>query len=131
MDSRELFERLTQHKGGVPEPLNETTVIYIAGPYNSKTEWGLELNIRHAEDAALRLWLAGWAVICPHKNTAHFGGQLHNSLDDRNMWLNGDLELVRRCDAMYVLTGWEDSNGTKAEIALAERLGMEVIYEDD
>jgi len=101
-------------------------VIYVAGPYNSKTEWGLEINLRKAEDAARELWKMGWAVICPHKNTAHFGGLLDNPMEDRNMWLSGDLEILSRCDAVLRLDG--ESQGADEEVKLALELGIPVYY---
>ena len=66
-------------------------VVYVAGPYRSTCEWQLEEFLRHAEDVSLKLWKEGWAVICPHKNTAHFGGAL-GILD--STWLQGDLEIL-------------------------------------
>ena len=49
-------------------------VIYVAGKYTGKSEWETFLNIQHARVVAHDLWYKGWAVICPHSNTAFFGG---------------------------------------------------------
>lgn len=99
-------------------------VIYIAGSYRSITEWGLIQNIRKAEEAAIKLWQEGWAVICPHKNTAHFGG-----LCDDEVWLKGDLEIIKRCDAIYLLTNWQHSIGACAERDVALQYGLQIIEE--
>jgi hypothetical protein len=104
-------------------------VIYIAGKYRAKTEWELIENIRHAELAARRLWAEGWSVICPHKNTAHFGGLFTDEQIDYETWINGDLELIRRSDAIYMLNNWGTSNGAKRELELAKELGKEIYYE--
>ena len=101
-------------------------VIYIAGPYRSTCEWQLEEFLRHAEDAALKLWKEGWAVVCPHKNTAHFGGAW--GIPD-GTWLEGDIEILKRCDAIYMLKRWEQSKGAKRELEIAVEQGLEVIYE--
>jgi len=101
-------------------------VIYISGPYRSKCEWQLEEFIRHAEREALKLWNDGWAVICPHKNTAHFGGAL--DIPDY-VWLEGDLEILKRCDAIYMLNTYKQSRGAWEELELAVKNGMEIIYE--
>ena len=37
--------------------------------------------------------------------------------------------MVREADIVYVLKNWEYSRGVKEELALAERLGKEIIYE--
>jgi hypothetical protein len=99
-------------------------VIFISGPYRAKNEWGLVQNIRHAEQVALRLWLEGWAVFCPHKNTAFFGGGC-----DDSVWLEGDMEILRRCDAIYMLNTWTKSAGATAEHGEALRLGIPIFYE--
>jgi hypothetical protein len=100
-------------------------VIYIAGAFRAKTQWGIMQNVRHAEDASLRLWKDGKVVVCPHTMTQHF----QNECEDK-VWLDGCLELVKRCDAIYMLKGWEDSEGSRAEWKLASDLGKEIIYED-
>lgn len=96
-------------------------VIYVAGPYRAETAWLVEQNIRRAEEAALVLWGMGFAVICPHTNTRFFNGECTDTI-----WLAGGLELLRRCDAVYVLPNSENSKGTQAEIVEAERLGIPV-----
>ncbi len=104
-------------------------VIYVAGKYRAKTEWQLIENIRLAEAAARKLWVEGWAVICPHKNTAHFGGLLNDEDRDHQLWIDGDLELLRRCDAIFMLRNWQSSNGAKKELQLAQDLGLEIFYQ--
>ncbi len=101
-------------------------VVYVAGKYTSDTEWGIWNNIEHASRVARSLWEQGYAVICPHKNTAFFGGAGHSH---RQLWLEGDLEIIRRCDVMYMLNNWKDSEGAKEELALAIQLGLEIQYE--
>jgi hypothetical protein len=98
---------------------------YTAGPYRAKTEWELIMNIRLAEEWAAYGWAQNCAMICPHKNTAHYGGIL--GLDD-SVWLIGDLEMIKRCDFLLIVPGWEKSSGTRGEIALADELGIPVFY---
>lgn len=99
--------------------------IFISGPYRASTIRGIQENIRRAEEWELKFILAGWAVICPHKNTALFDG-----LAPDDTWLKMDLELLSRCDAIFAMPGWKDSEGAKAEVKEARRLGLEVIYWD-
>ena len=102
---------------------NPHRVIFIAGPYRAKTEYELEEHIQEAEDAAIRLWQQGRIVICPHKNSAHFGGCCPDEV-----WLEGDLELLRRSDAVFMLPNWQQSEGARNEHAETIRLNKEVIY---
>lgn len=41
-----------------------------------------------------------------------------------------DLRLVAMSDAIYMLDGWENSSGARAEKALAEALGIMVLFQD-
>ncbi len=104
-----------------PEPKK---IIYVAGPYRADSEIQLRKNIEHARDAAIKLWQDGWVVICPHMNTAHFGGACPVSV-----WLEGDLEILKRCDAIYMLNTWEKSEGAKEEYRIAKQLGLEILFE--
>lgn len=94
-------------------------VAYVAGPYRNSTE-GKE----RAKRLAKVLWRQGYAVICPHTNSLDFEIDIPND----KLFLDGYLELLTRCDVMYVIEGWRDSEGTLAEIELAEKLGIPVEY---
>ena len=96
-------------------------LIYVAGPYRAPTEWGLVQNIRNAEALALEVWKLGAACICPHKNTAFLGGVC----EDR-VWLEGDLEMLRRCDAVVCTSDWQRSEGARNEVVEAHRLNIPV-----
>jgi hypothetical protein len=45
--------------------------------------------------------------------------------------LNFLLELSPETDGIYMLQGWEKSKGAVLELALAEFIGLKVIYEED
>lgn len=48
--------------------------------------------------------------------------------DDLRTAMAADMAFIaERCDTVYVLDGWEDSAGARAEVALAEALGLEVV----
>jgi hypothetical protein len=40
------------------------------------------------------------------------------------------LNMLSMCDCIYMLHGWEKSEGAKEELGLAKAKGLEVIYED-
>lgn len=93
------------------------TVVYIGGPYNAPTQHEVELNIRAAEALALKVWRLGAVPVCPHTMTRFYGDSL-----PRAVWLAGDLELLRRSDALLLVKGWEESAGTRAEVECAAKL---------
>lgn len=93
------------------------TIVYVAGPYAGKGRlrllrwWRQRNNIRRAYQTAKRLWQEGYTVICPHTNTAW--------MDDacsRESFLEGDLRILAKCDAVVLLPGYANSEGTKGEI---------------
>lgn len=96
--------------------MQKVKVVYIAGPFRADSAWAVECNIRKAEEAALEIWRTGLAAaLCPHTNTRFFQGA---APDD--VWLRGTLELLRRCDAILLISGWKSSTGSVAERDLAE-----------
>ena len=98
-------------------------LVYLAGPFRGANSWEVECNVRRAEALALRVWQNGAACICPHTNTRFYQGAA-----DDTVWLEGDLEILRRCDAVVATWDWARSQGAKAEIGLATRLNMPVFY---
>ena len=100
-------------------------VIYVAGAYRSNSWNGVWENINHARTVARRLWLEEWAVICPHANTIFMDGE-----DTDGVFLKGDLEILRRCDAIYMLNNWKGSEGARGELELATVLDLEVYFEE-
>jgi len=97
---------------------------FISGPYRADTPAGIVKNIRSAETVAIKYWRLGYAVICPHKNTALFDGLLPDTA-----WLKGDLEILSRCDTIVMAPGWPDSSGALEELRFAKERGKEIIYE--
>ena len=102
-------------------------LVYISGQYRANTIYGIVENVRKAEVVALKYWRKGCAVICPHKNTALLDGAIEDV--DAQVWLEGDLEMLRRCDIIVMMQGWEESEGATKELQFAIQHGMEVVYE--
>ena len=96
-------------------------VVYVAGRFRAPTHWGIVQNVRAAEAVALDVWRLGAAALCPHMNTANFQGAAPDEV-----WLEGTLEMLRRCDAIITVPGWETSVGTKIEVDEAKRLSLPV-----
>lgn len=98
---------------------------YIAGPYRAKTRIGIIKNIMAARKVAQELWKAGYAVICPHSNSALFSSVPEES------FIDGDIEILKRCDAVVLVPEWEESTGTLSEIEVAIANGIPVyVWED-
>jgi hypothetical protein len=90
-------------------------VIFISGPYRGRRL----ANILRARAAARFVWEHGGVALCPHMNTAFFDRWAPDAV-----WIQGGLELLSRCDALWAIEGWETSAGARIEVGEAERLEM-------
>jgi hypothetical protein len=107
-------------------------VIYIAGPFRALSNycpgqqdaWGIQQNVMRAMELALIVWRLGAVALCPHANTMFFQC---SAPDD--VWLKGDLELLKRCDAVLMTPDYQKSSGARKEKEYAESIGIPV-FED-
>ena len=97
-------------------------LLYIAGPFSAVDIHGVERYIIIASVIALEAWRKGWAVICPHKNTSGFQ---YAGLPDE-VWYQGDIEILSRCDAILLMPGWKTSAGAYDEALYAGKKGLDI-----
>jgi hypothetical protein len=97
---------------------------YVAGPFRAPNHWEIELNIRHAETLALKVWAMGAPALCPHSNTRFYQGVLPD-----DTWLDGDLFMLKRCDFIVMTHTWKKSSGAVEEHTKAKEWGIKVFYE--
>src|SRR5579864_3734673 len=91
-------------------------LIYVCGPLNAPTQEGINANTERAFEAGRMVWRLGAMAIVPHLNSpSHKFGDV---MPAASVYL-ADLELMERCDAIFRLTGWENSFGSKLETAWA------------
>lgn len=103
-------------------------IVYISGPYRAKTQEGIDENRRRAEIAAIDLWRRGYWVICAMLNTP-WEGQVEVASFEQ--FVKFDCYALQWCDVIYMLIGWEGSEGARMELEEAKRLGLEVMYEEE
>ena len=105
-------------------------VIYIAGKYRGASHYEVLQNIETARNKFIELTAEGYAPICPHTMCAWLEGAISGEEEtDDIVWLENDLAIVAKCDAIYMLDGWEYSKGATNEYAFAKELGLEIIFE--
>ena len=113
--------------------------IYIAGPMRGK-KW---FNFPDFDWAKESLERAGWEVISPADLDREIGFDVASLPPDTD-WsdvsklgfdlkaaLHRDVAAILDCDAIFMLHGWSESRGAKAEKAVAEWLGLMVFYQVD
>lgn len=112
---------------------------YIAGPMRGLPYF----NFPAFDEAALQLRNQGFEVISPAEMDRHIGFDPEtlgpdydwNDLNKCNFSLmdaiDRDVAALKKCDAIFMLRGWEKSKGAKAEKALAEWIGLVVSYQEE
>lgn len=98
---------------------NETKRVYVSGPMSGKVGY----NFAAFDEATARLVFEGYVVINPADKGIIPGWSWTD-------YLAHDIEqLVKECNAIYMLTGWQESRGARLEHHIARELEMEVMYE--
>jgi len=99
-------------------------LIYIAGPYGAMTPAGIKKNVARARDMAAACRGQGWFFICPHLNTTGFEKYTDEDWNTWEKWMEMDLAILERCDAVLLMPGWEKSDGARMERSHAIALGI-------
>lgn len=100
---------------------------YVCGPYRAKTIFGVYENIQRAKDRSVELVKSSIYPVVPHLCTAFLDGLA----EDDEFFLPSVMELMRRCDAVYLVKGWEKSSGAVEEVKEAFRMDIDVYDENN
>lgn len=92
--------------------------VYIAGPMSGLPDF----NRAAFNHAHVFLGARGYVVLNP--------ALLPDRLTQKE-YMDICLAMIRCADAIYMLEGWEHSAGARAENALAEKLEMEIIFQEE
>lgn len=113
-------KKLIQMRNGTPRKC------YLAGPMRGIPEW----NHPAFKMATRRLRAAGWEVFSPHEKDLEIGNTPPaDGITDKPLKafpIGDDLKAVAEADAVFVLDGWENSEGAELEVDVAHRLGVPV-----
>lgn len=101
-------------------------LIYIAGPFRGPTPLAVRRNIEAARDLGLRVAEHGAYPMIPHTMTAEFDKLLTDQF-----WLDGTMEMLKRCDAIVCTPNWQKSSGARTELTWAQENKLPwLVYED-
>ncbi len=104
-------------------------LIYISGPHIGSTYHQTEAYITYAREWAEKLAHAGHAFYCPHLNTAHFD-TISPDVPE-SFWREMNANILRRCDAVLLLPGWDNEEATRRDVEFAENARVPVIVDID
>lgn len=99
-------------------------VVYVAGPFSGADAWEIHCNVHCANTLARDVARLGAAPLTPHAIGAHFHGT-----ESYEFWCAATLEMMRRCDAVVFVEGWEFSRGSVAERQEAACLGIPCFFD--
>ena len=121
---------LAEAKIGLDEP-GMAGFVYLAGPYRSMADIfaldgyiTVDANINEARRWAARMAEAGIPYFCPHLNSAHM--EVIVPEVPPAFWLDMDLEVLSHAAALFLIPGWRESKGARAELAYAQEVGMPI-----
>ena len=97
--------------------------VYLSGKITGLDKGEYELNFMKAEQFYKS---CGYTVVNPCKSSAEILKKNPDATYDD--FMKADLEALKGCTHISMLSGWETSRGAKIEKAEAERLGLEVMY---
>lgn len=91
-------------------------IVYLTGNYSKPR--------KEFFDLATSLWVAGFTVYCPHLNCAGFEAVQF----EQSELLLGNLEILKRCDALFTSPDWNGSPSSIVEHQLAQMLKIKTVY---
>ena len=96
-------------------------IIYVSGKYTGDTEE----NIFKAQNVASKLFEAGHTPVIPH---SMYGGMERYGIS-YDTFMEADIRLMVRCDAILMMDEWQQSDGAKRERQIAMLVGMDILFE--
>ncbi len=98
-------------------------LLYIAAPYRASSTAAISNNINEARFMAQYYWLQGFAVICPHLNTAHFDGLMPDKV-----FLEATMLMLTKCSHIALHPKWTFSSGCMEEYHYALENNLTLHY---
>lgn len=109
--------------------MNKNELIYLASPYTHLNPLVMEERFKAVCKIAAMFMAKGFYILSPiaHTHPIAMAGKLPV---DWQYWEGYDTTIIKCCKCLLVLKleGWKDSTGVKAEIKIAEELGVPVEY---
>lgn len=121
---------LCHDKAGAPTPLSSgrgknMVKMYISGPISGTKDY-----VERFWEAECKLNEAGFETV----NPVTLSIELEKKENRQFSWkeyIENDLEALAKCDAIYMMNGWEKSKGACVEHAFAKTNHLMIYYEEN
>ena len=99
--------------------------VYVAGPYSADNVLGVLRNIGRGEEVCAALFMEGYSPFCPwHDKT--YAMHIHDERLQVDDFREHSMSWLEVSDVLFLVEGWQKSQGTKAEIRRARELGIPI-----
>ena len=105
--------------------MNQPKLYYVAGKYSGD----VDLNIATARSVATEVFKTGHYALCPHMATAKMDDD--TGISDVQFWYDATMEMLKRCDGIVMVPGWEFSKGAISELKWAIDNELDVYFYPD
>ena len=101
--------------------------VYISGAITNDPDY-----MEHFAAAELELLKMGHIAVNPAKMSSII---MHQFLEDAKIeydhddWLITVMVLLKHCDAIYLISGWDRSQGALQEYQTAKKLGLQIMFQ--
>jgi hypothetical protein len=100
-------------------------LIYVAGPFSSKSRAGVEANIQRAAEMGVEVAKLGACPWVPHSNTSL---PEYEHVQPYEFWIEATELQRQKCDGLFAIEGWEKSSGARKEVAAATEQGQPIFF---
>ena len=107
--------------------MNKMKTIYISGKVTNLDEAATEKRFKEAERY---LFNKGYQALNPILYVTELIKRGKVDKDDRDAIMRELVAVMVRCDTIYILDGWNGSEGVEQELKVARAMGFEVIFEN-
>lgn len=100
--------------------------VYISGPMTGLADF----NFPAFDAAALALRSQGYRVTSPAELSREVRRACGEREPRREDYMRADIRALTRCDAIYLLRGWQGSRGAQLEYEIANAIGLKVFGQE-
>jgi len=101
--------------------------VYVAGAYSADNVMDVLRNIGRGQHYAAKLFMLGYSHFCPWHDKEYVFANWSEEISVGKFY-KYSIDWLAVSDIVFVVPGWEKSQGTKAEITKARELNIPVVY---